>query len=47
VAEAATPVEADLDLDSTRVCYAIVRDNPPWRTLHAFASCENKFTFFA
>jgi P-type conjugative transfer protein TrbG len=36
LAEAAIPVEANLDVDSIRFRYAIEGDNPPWRPLHAF-----------
>jgi P-type conjugative transfer protein TrbG len=36
LAEAAVPVEANLDVDSIRFRYAIEGDNPPWRPLHAF-----------
>jgi type IV secretion system protein TrbG len=36
LADAAIPVEANLDVDSIRFRYAIEGDNPPWRPLHAF-----------
>jgi P-type conjugative transfer protein TrbG len=36
LAEAAIPVEANLDVDSIRFRYAVEGDNPPWRPLHAF-----------
>jgi type IV secretion system protein VirB9 len=36
LADAAIPVEANLDIDSIRFRYAIEGDNPPWRPLHAF-----------
>jgi P-type conjugative transfer protein TrbG len=36
LADAATPVETGLDVDSIRFRYAIEGDNPPWRPLHAF-----------
>jgi type IV secretion system protein VirB9 len=36
LADAAVPVEANLDVDSIRFRYAIEGDNPPWRPLHAF-----------
>ena len=35
-ADAAVPVEANLDIDSIRFRYTIEGDNPPWRPLHAF-----------
>jgi type IV secretion system protein TrbG len=35
-AEAATPVDAGLDIDRLRFRYTIQGDNPPWRPLHAF-----------
>jgi P-type conjugative transfer protein TrbG len=36
VADAATPVETALDINSLRFRYAIEGDNPPWRPLRAF-----------
>src|SRR5580700_2154106 len=36
LADAAVPIEANLDVDSIRFRYAIEGDNPPWRPLHAF-----------
>jgi type IV secretion system protein VirB9 len=36
LADAAIPVEANLDVDAIRFRYAIEGDNPPWRPLHAF-----------
>jgi P-type conjugative transfer protein TrbG len=36
LADAAIPIEANLDVDSIRFRYAIEGDNPPWRPLHAF-----------
>jgi P-type conjugative transfer protein TrbG len=36
LADAAIPVEANLDVDSIRFRYAIEGDSPPWRPLHAF-----------
>jgi type IV secretion system protein VirB9 len=36
LADAAIPVEANLDVDNIRFRYAIEGDNPPWRPLHAF-----------
>jgi P-type conjugative transfer protein TrbG len=36
LADAAIPVEANLDVDSIRFRYAIEGDNAPWRPLHAF-----------
>ena len=36
LADAATPVETNLDINSLRFRYAIEGDNPPWRPLHAF-----------
>jgi type IV secretion system protein VirB9 len=36
LADAAMPIEANLDVDSIRFRYAIEGDNPPWRPLHAF-----------
>ncbi|HLZ79087.1 MAG TPA: P-type conjugative transfer protein TrbG, partial [Sphingomonas sp.] len=36
LADAALPVEANLDVDSIRFRYAIEGDNPPWRPVHAF-----------
>ena len=36
VADAAAPVETDLDISSLRFRYAIEGDNPPWRPLRAF-----------
>jgi type IV secretion system protein VirB9 len=36
LADAATPVEANLDVDAIRFRYAIEGDNPPWRPLRAF-----------
>jgi type IV secretion system protein VirB9 len=36
LADAAMPVEANLDVDSIRFRYTIEGDNPPWRPLHAF-----------
>ena len=36
LADAAMPVEANLDVDSIRFRYAIEGDTPPWRPLHAF-----------
>ena len=36
LADAATPVETGLDINSLRFRYAIEGDNPPWRPLRAF-----------
>ena len=36
LADAAIPVEANLDVDAIRFRYTIEGDNPPWRPLHAF-----------
>jgi len=36
LADAAIPVETNLDVDAIRFRYAIEGDNPPWRPLHAF-----------
>lgn len=36
LADAATPVETNLDINNLRFRYAIEGDNPPWRPLHAF-----------
>jgi P-type conjugative transfer protein TrbG len=36
LADAATPVESNLDIGNLRFRYAIEGDNPPWRPLHAF-----------
>jgi P-type conjugative transfer protein TrbG len=36
LADAATPVETNLDIGNLRFRYAIEGDNPPWRPLHAF-----------
>jgi len=36
LADAATPVETNLDIGNLRFRYAIKGDNPPWRPLHAF-----------
>jgi len=36
LADAAAPVETNLDINNLRFRYAIEGDNPPWRPLHAF-----------
>ena len=36
LADAAIPVETNLDVDAIRFRYAIEGDSPPWRPLHAF-----------
>jgi type IV secretion system protein TrbG len=46
LAEAAVPVEANLDVDSIRFRYAIEGDNPPWRPLHAFGDGKKVYIEF-
>jgi len=46
LADAAAPVETNLDISSLRFRYAIEGDNPPWRPLHAFDDVRKVYIEF-